>query len=383
MANPNNPLLELKQLGQVVWLDSIRRGQIKSGELKNLIETDGLTGETANPSIFEKAIVGSSDYDEAIRQMADAKTPLEIYETLAIQDVQMAADVFRPIYDQTLGADGFVSLEISPKLAHDTKGSIAEAERFFKALNRPNVFIKIPGTKEGVPAIEECLYRGININITLLFALQAYEDVAWAYIRALERRAAEGKPIERVASVASFFVSRIDTLADKLIEVELRSTTDVARRAKLNALEGKIGIANAQLAYQAFKRIFGDPRFVALKAKGARVQRPLWASTSTKDPRWSDILYVEALIGPQTINTLPLETINDYRDHGHPRLTIEQNVAGARQIFQNLAELGLDFDAITQQVLDEGVEKFDQALDQLLQSIETKRVAHTVARVTR
>ena len=383
MANPNNPLLELKQLGQVVWLDSIRRGQIKSGELKNLIETDGLTGETANPSIFEKAIVGSSDYDEAIRQMADAKTPLEIYETLAIQDVQMAADVFRPIYDQTLGADGFVSLEISPKLAHDTKGSIAEAERFFKALNRPNVFIKIPGTKEGVSAIEECLYRGININITLLFALQAYEDVAWAYIRALERRAAEGKPIERVASVASFFVSRIDTLADKLIEVELRSTTDVARRAKLNALEGKIGIANAQLAYQAFKRIFGDPRFVALKAKGARVQRPLWASTSTKDPRWSDILYVEALIGPQTINTLPLETINDYRDHGHPRLTIEQNVAGARQIFQNLAELGLDFDAITQQVLDEGVEKFDQALDQLLQSIETKRVAHTVARVTR
>ncbi|TAH51591.1 MAG: transaldolase [Chloroflexota bacterium] len=383
MANPNNPLLELKQLGQVVWLDSIRRGQIKSGELKNLIETDGLTGETANPSIFEKAIVGSSDYDEAIRQMADAKTPLEIYETLAIQDVQMAADVFRPIYDQTQGADGFVSLEISPKLAHDTKGSIAEAERFFKALNRPNVFIKIPGTKEGAPAIEECLYRGININITLLFALQAYEDVAWAYIRALERRAAEGKPIERVASVASFFVSRIDTLADKLIEVELRSTTDVARRAKLNALEGKIGIANAQLAYQAFKRIFSDPRFVALQAKGARVQRPLWASTSTKDPRWSDILYVEALIGPQTINTLPLETINDYRDHGHPRLTIEQNVAGARQIFQNLAELGLDFDAITQQVLDEGVEKFDQALDQLLQSIETKRVAHTVARVTR
>lgn len=383
MANTNNPLLELKRLGQVVWLDSIRRGQIKSGELKNLIETDGLTGETANPSIFEKAIVGSSDYDEAIRRMTDAKTPMEIYETLAIQDVQMAADVFRPVYDETHGADGFVSLEISPKLAHDTKGSIAEAERFFAALNRPNVLIKIPGTKEGVPAIEECLYRGININITLLFALQAYEDVAWAYIRALERRAAEGKPIDRVASVASFFVSRIDTLADKLIDAELRSTTDAARRAKLNALEGKIGIANAQLAYQAFKRIFGDPRFVALQAKGARVQRPLWASTSTKDSRWSDILYVEALIGAQTINTLPLETINDYRDHGHPHLTLEQDLAGARQTFQNLAELGFDFDAITRQVLDEGVEKFDQALDKLLQSIETKRAAHTVARVTR
>jgi transaldolase len=383
MAITNNPLLELKRLGQVVWLDSIHREQIRSGELKHLIETDGLTGETANPSIFEKAIAGSTDYDDAIRKMAPGRTPLEIYETLAIQDVQMAADVFRPIYDQTQGADGFVSLEISPTLAHDTGGSIAEAQRFFAALNRPNVLIKIPGTKEGVPAIEECLYQGININITLLFALQAYKDVAWAYIRALERRMAEGKPIDRVASVASFFVSRIDTLADKLIGVELHATTDAVHIAKLKALKGKVAIANAQLAYQSFKEIFIDPRFVALKENGARVQRPLWASTSTKDPRLSDILYVETLIGPNTINTLPLETINAYRNHGHPRLTIEKDLEGARQTLQNLAEIGLDLDTITQQALDEGVEKFDVALDKLLQSIEAKRAAHLVAEVKR
>lgn len=383
MAITNNPLLELKRLGQVVWLDSIRRGQILSGELKHLIETDGLTGETANPSIFEKAIVGTADYDDAIRQMASRKTPLEIYETLAIQDVQMAADVFRPIYEQTHGADGFVSLEISPKLAYDTQGSIAEAQRFFAALNRPNVLIKIPGTKEGLPAIEECLYQGININITLLFARQAYRDVAWAYIRALERRAAEGKPIDRVASVASFFVSRIDTLAAKLIDVELRSTTDAVRIAKLKALKGRVAIANAQLAYQSFKEIFSDPRFVALQEKGARVQRPLWASTSTKDPPLSDILYVEMLIGSDTINTLPLETINAYRDHGHPRLTIEKDLDGARQTLQNLAEIGLDLDAITNQVLEEGVAKFDVALDKLLQSIKAKRTARSVAQVMR
>lgn len=383
MQKTQNPLLELKRLGQVVWLDSIRRGQIQSGELKRLIESDGLTGETANPSIFEKAIVGSTDYDAAIRKMGANKTALEIYETLAVEDVQMAADVFRPVYDQTQGADGFVSLEISPKLAHDTQGSIAEAKRFFAALNRPNVLIKIPGTREGVPAIQECLYQGININITLLFARQAYQEVAWAYIHALERRAAEGKPIARIASVASFFVSRIDTLADKLIDAALRSTTDAARIGKLKGLRGKVAIANAQLAYQSFKEIFGDPRFTALARQGARVQRPLWASTSTKDPQFSDILYVETLIGPDTINTLPLETINAYREHGHPRVTIDRDLEGARQTLRDLAEVGLDLDAITEQVLDEGVEKFDVALDTLLKSIETKRTAPVSAPAAR
>jgi transaldolase len=368
----------LKRLGQAVWLDSIRRGQIVSGELKKLIEEGGLTGETANPTIFEKAIGESADYDEAIHRMRD-KTPLEIYEALAVEDVRMAADVFRPVYEQTRGADGFVSLEVSPKLAYDTQGSIAEAQRFFKALDRPNVMIKIPGTKEGVPAIEECLCRGVNINITLLFSIHAYEQVAWAYIRALERRAAEGKPIDRIASVASFFVSRIDTLADKLIDDELRGTAEPARRGQLTALRGQVAIANAKLAYQSFLKISGDPRYLALKQKGARPQRPLWASTSTKDPRYSDVLYVEALIGPDTVDTLPLETIDDYRDHGRPRLTIQEGLDRAKETLQSLPEVGLSLDAITQQVLEEGVEKFDVSLEKLLRGIEAKRVA-TVAR---
>jgi transaldolase/glucose-6-phosphate isomerase len=377
MANrDHNPLLELKQLGQSIWLDSIRRGHILSGALKKMIDEDGIAGETANPSIFEKAIAGSHDYDDAIRKLVNAgKNALEIYETLAIEDVQMACDVFRPTYDATDGADGFVSIEVSPKLAYDTHGTIAEAKRFFKAVNRPNVMIKIPGTKEGIPAIEECLYAGLNINITLLFAVQAYEEVAWAYIRALERRAAEGKPIDRIASVASFFVSRIDTLVDKLLADKMRETQDPARIAQLEALGGKTAIANAKMAYALFKQIFNDPRFIALKQKGARVQRPLWASTSTKNPEYPDTLYVDALIGPATINTLPIETIEAFRDHGTPRATIEENLDGAKKILADLAEVGISLDAVTAQVLDEGVVKFDQALDQLLQSIEAKMVA--------
>jgi len=369
-----NPLLELKELGQSVWLDSIRRGHILSGELKKMVDQDGIAGETANPSIFEKAIAGSHDYDDAIRKLVNAgKSALEIYETLAIEDVQMACDVFRPVYDATKGADGFVSIEVSPKLAYDTQGTIAEAKRYFKAVNRPNVMIKIPGTKEGVPAIEECLYSGVNVNITLLFAVQAHEEVAWAYVRALERRVAEGKPVDRIASVASFFVSRIDTLADKLLADKVKATTDPALKAKLEALGGKAAIANAKLAYALFKKIIADPRFIALKKKGARVQRPLWASTSTKNPKYPDTLYVDTLIGPDTINTLPQETIDAYRDHGKPRVTIEDDMDGARQVFQDLESVGVSMKAVTQQVLDEGVVKFDQALDQLLASIEKKK----------
>ncbi len=376
MAKNSNSLLELKQLGQSIWLDSIRRGQIQSGELKKLIDEDGISGETANPTIFEKAIAGSSDYDDAIRKLVDAgKDALEIYETLAIEDVRMAADVFRPVYNQTNGADGFVSLEVSPKLAHDTSGTIAEVKRFFSAVNRPNVMIKIPGTREGVPAIEECLYQGININITLLFSIASYEAVAWAYIRALERRVAEGKPIDRMASVASFFVSRIDTLADNLLADKMRATSDPALGAKLEALGGKVAIANVKLAYQLFKKIFSDPRFLALKEQGARVQRPLWASTSTKNPHYSDVLYVETLIGPDTINTLPMETILAFKDHGKARLTIEEDLDGARKALRELEEVGLSLDAITQQVLEEGVVKFDESLDKLLQSIEEKHGA--------
>ena len=375
MTSKHNPLRELENLGQAIWLDSIRRGQILSGELQKLIDEDGLTGETANPSIFEKAIGGSSDYENIVRELVkQGKTPLEIYETIAIDDVRMACDIFRPIYDKAEGAEGFVSIEVSPKLAYDTQGTIDEARRFFRAVDRPNVMIKIPGTREGVPAIEQCLYEGINVNITLLFAVQAYEQVAWAYIRALERRLAENKPIHNVASVASFFISRIDSLADKLIEEKSRANANPAVKAKLESLGGKVAVANAKMAYQRFKVIFGDARFVALKEKGrARVQRPLWASTSTKNPRYSDTLYVDTLIGPDTINTLPEETIVAYRDHGRPRLTIEEDLPGMRQTFQLLEEVGISLNMITDKVLEEGVVKFDDALNKLLQVIEAKR----------
>lgn len=384
MPKNHNPLLQIRKLGQSIWLDSIRRGQIQSGELAQLLMRDSISGETANPSIFEKAIGGSSDYDDAIAALVRAgKGSLEIYETLAVEDVQMACDVFRPVYNKTRGADGFVSIEVNPKLAHDTQGTIAEAKKFFKAVNRPNVMVKIPGTKEGVPAIEECLYEGVNINITLLFSIAAYEAVARAYVRALERRAEEGKPIDRIASVASFFVSRIDTLADKMIADKMKTATDTALKAKLESLGGKVAIANAQEAYQLFKNIFGNPRFIALKKKGARVQRPLWASTSTKNPNYPDTLYVDALIGPDTINTLPQETIDAFRDHGKPRATIEENVDGARQILRDLEIVGLSLDAITTQVLDEGVVKFDDSLNTLLAGIEAKRATiqrHTAMR---
>ena len=369
-----NPLIELKKLGQSIWLDNIRRGDILSGKLKKLIDEDGISGETSNPTIFEKAIAGNAaDYADAMRELIRAgKNAREIYDALSIADVQMACDVFRPIYDATHGADGYVSIEVSPHLAHDTAGTIADAQRLFRAVNRPNVMIKIPGTRAGVPAIEECLYAGVNVNVTLLFAVEAYEEVAWAYIRALERRAAEGKPIDRIASVASFFVSRIDTLTDKLLDEKIAATNDATQQARLRALQGKAAIANAKIAYQSFKRIFADARFAALRARGARVQRPLWASTSTKNPRYPDTLYVDTLIGPDTVNTLPPETIDAFRDHGAPRLTLEENLADAQQTLRDLASVGIALSAVTRQVLDEGIVRFQQSFDQLLASIERK-----------
>ncbi len=369
-----NPLIELKKLGQSVWLDNIRRGDILSGKLNKLIDEDGISGETSNPTIFEKAIAGNAaDYADAMRALIRAgKNAREIYDALSIADVQMACDVFRPIYDATHGADGYVSIEVSPHLAHDTAGTIADAQRLFRAVNRPNVMIKIPGTRAGVPAIEECLYAGVNVNVTLLFAVEAYEEVAWAYIRALERRAAEGKPIDRLASVASFFVSRIDTLTDKLLDEKIAATNDATQQARLRALQGKAAIANAKIAYQSFKRIFADARFAALRARGARVQRPLWASTSTKNPRYPDTLYVDTLIGPDTVNTLPPETIDAFRDHGAPRLTLEENLADAQQTIRDLASVGIALSAVTRQVLDEGIVRFQQSFDQLLASIGRK-----------
>lgn len=367
-------IMQLLDGGQSVWLDSIQRGQIKSGELKQLIEGQGIRGETANPSIFEKAVGGSSDYDDQIRDLANQGLDANgIYERLATDDVRSACDVFRPLYDASDGADGFVSLEVSPKLAYDTQGTLEQVRRFWKIVDRPNLMIKIPGTSEGVPAIEQSLYEGININITLLFSVQAYEQVAWAYIRGLERRVAEGKSIDRVASVASFFVSRIDTLADKQLDDRIKQEQDPGRLADLKGLKGKLAIANAKIAYALFQQVFADPRFRALREKGARVQRPLWASTSTKNPEYPDVLYVDNLIGPDTVNTLPMETIIAFQDHGRVERTVDKDMDVANQQVQLFQSLGLSLDAVTTQVLKEGVEKFDQALDQLLHVIEEKR----------
>ncbi len=371
-----NPLLALKGCGQSVWLDSIRRGHIVSGDLERLVREDGISGETSNPAIFEKAIAGSSDYDQAIAGLiAEGRSALEIYEELAVADIQMAADVFRPVYDVTAGADGFVSLEVSPHLAYDTAGTIAEASRLWARVDRPNLMIKIPGTPEGLPAVEECLYQGINVNITLLFAVPVYEEVAWTYVRGLERRAAEGRPVARLASVASFFVSRIDTLADKWIEEKTLTESDAARRSELLSLAGQAAIANAKRAYQRFKAIFAHSRFRALAERGARVQRPLWASTSTKNPKYRDVLYVETLIGPSTVNTLPFETIDAFRDHGEPRATIEEGLEGAERDLARLEAAGVSLNAVTDQVLREGVQKFAEPFDKLIRAIETKREA--------
>jgi len=372
----SNPLLALKSLGQSIWLDSIRRGHILSGGLRRLIEEDGVSGETSNPAIFEKAIVGSSDYDAAMAELiAEGKSALEVYEELAVVDVRMAADVFRRVYDETGGADGFVSLEVSPRLAYDTAGTIAEAERLWARVDRPNLMIKIPATQEGLPAVGECLYQGINVNVTLLFAVPVYEEVVWTYIRALERRVAEGKRVQDLASVASFFVSRIDTLADTWIEEKRQATRDPVRETELLSLEGRLAIANAKRAYQRFKSIFAHPRFRALAAKEARVQRPLWASTSTKNPKYSDVLYVETLIGPDTINTLPFETIDAFRDHGRARATIEEDVEKAERMLDRLEEAGISLNAVTGQVLREGVQKFAEPFDKLIQAIEARRGA--------
>lgn len=375
-TNGKNPLYSLLEQGQSVWLDSIQRKQIESGELKNLIETMALRGETSNPSIFEKAIVGSSDYDTEIRALsAQGKDVAAIYEKLTTDDVRAACDVFRPVYDASNGGDGFVSIEVSPRLAHDTQGTIDEAKRLWQTVDRPNLMVKIPGTSEGVPAIEESLYEGLNINITLLFAVQAYDEVAWAFIRALERRAAEGKAVDHIASVASFFVSRIDTLADKQLSDAAKSEANPQRLKELKDLQGKLAIANAQIAYEHFNQTFTTARWLALQAKNARVQRPLWASTSTKNPAYRDVMYVEQLIGPHTINTLPLETIKAFADHGIVSRTVDANYHAAHDVVKRFESAGFSLDAVTNQVLQEGVVKFDESFDQLLAGIEKKRQA--------
>jgi len=368
-----NPLIELTKLGQSIWNDNIERKLITSGELKRLIDEDGLSGVTSNPAIFEKAIAGSDLYADQLRELAtQGKSPMEIYEALAIRDIQMTADVLKEVYDRTGGADGFVSLECSPLLANDTAGTIEEARRLWGLLDRANVMIKIPGTQAGMPAIEQCIYEGININITLLFSLQAYEQTMEAYIRGLERRAAENKSITNIASVASFFVSRIDTAADKELERRIEKATDEAEKAKLQSLLGRIAIANAKVAYQRYKKIFHGERFAALKQNGARVQRPLWASTSTKNPVYPDVYYVEALMGPETVDTLPPATIVAFRDHGRPRVTIEDNMDDERAVLARLEEVGISLDQVTAHVLADGVRLFVEPFEKLLKTIESR-----------
>ncbi|MGE5138917.1 MAG: transaldolase, partial [Rudaea sp.] len=347
-----NPLVLLQEQGQSVWLDSIRRGHIRSGALQKLIDEDGIRGETSNPTIFEKAITGSRDYADDIAVLAaEGKNATEIYERLATDDVRMAADVFSPLYESTQAADGYISIEVSPHLAFDTAGTIAEARRLFKIVGRPNLMIKIPATPEGIPAIEQCLYEGMNVNVTLLFAVAAYEQVAWAFIRGVERRAAEGLPLGRIASVASFFVSRIDTLADQLLEEKAKAETDPARAARVLALRGELAIANARVAYAKFGEVFGSERFIRLAARGAHVQRPLWASTSTKNPHYRDVVYVEELIGPDTVNTLPADTVEAFRDHGCVARTVDADLSGAHRTIEEFESFGLTLDAVTSQVL--------------------------------
>ena len=371
-----NPLLQLKELGQSVWYDNIDRTQLTNGQFQRLLDEDGVVGVTANPTIFDKSISSGHAYDEQINQLIkEGKSTNEIYEALIITDIQTVADVLRPIYDQTNGLDGYVSLEVSPDLAHDTDGTLSEVRRFWKMVNRPNLMIKIPGTPEGLPAIRQSLIEGININITLIFSLQTYQEVAEAYVSALESRQAEGKDISRIASVASFFVSRVDTLVDKLLEDKIKATSDSAEQQKLKSLEGKAAIANARLVYQDFKLIFNTPRFDNLKQHGAHVQRPLWASTSTKNPAYRDVLYAEELIGPNTVDTMPLETIEKFRDHGRVRLSIEDDIPQAHAVLDALEQVGIHYDQVTQQLQDEGVKKFADSFHDLFKGIESKKKA--------
>ena len=368
-----NPLRVLNSLGQSVWFDYIRRLDLNSGHIKGLIDNDGVSGITSNPSIFEKAIAHSNDYDEAIRKLVEAgdETP-EIFESLEVEDIRAAADLFRPVYDSTQGRDGFVSIEVAPTLARDTQGTITEAHRLWQEVDRPNILVKVPGTAEGLPAIEQLLGEGININITLLFAIERYEEVAWAYIAALEKRAREGKPLDRIASVASFFVSRIDTMTDQQLEAKLAAAKSAEEKQLLASLRGKTAVANAQLAYVKFKEICSGARFQALAQKGARVQRMLWASTGTKNPQYSDTLYVDTLIGPDTVNTMPAATLEAYRDHGKPAPRIEEGLDEARAVMQQLTKAGVDLAAITRKLEDQGVESFAKDYEKLLTALAEK-----------
>jgi len=365
-----NPLRTLQDYGQSVWLDYISRHLLVSGELQRLIEEDGLRGVTSNPAIFEKAITGGTDYRDALTALAgQSLQATALYERLAIQDIQAAADILRPVYDHTDGADGFVSLEVSPHLAYNTPGTVAEAKRLWSIVERPNLMIKVPATPEGLPAIEQLISEGVNVNVTLLFARDVYERVTQAYIAGIERRLAQGGDVRRVASVASFFVSRIDTAVDAIIAGRLKTAQDAQERALLRSLAGKVAIANAKLAYQRYKEIFRGARWESLASQGARRQRLLWGSTSTKNPQYRDVLYVEELIGVDTVNTMPPATLEAFRDHGRPRASLEEDIAGAYATLEALERAGISLQEVTDTLLAEGVRLFAEPFDKMLDAL--------------
>ena len=371
-AKSTNPLKDLQKFGQSVWLDYIRRDLFTSGELKRLIEDDGLRGMTSNPAIFEKAIADSTLYADMLKQLA-SRTDLDAtgrYELLAIRDIQAAADALRPVYDSSKRRDGYVSLEVSPYLARNTGKTLEEARRLWKAVGRENLMVKVPGTAEGIPAFQQLISEGININVTLLFAQEVYAQVAEAYIAGVEQFAAHGGEVSRIASVASFFISRIDSLVDSIIAARVKSAKDDREKMALQSLLGKVAIANGKQTYQTYLKLFGGDRWKKLAAKGAQTQRVLWASTSTKNPNYSDVMYVEELIGADTVDTIPPATLDAYRDHGHPRASLTEDVGSANRTMTTLAQLGISIKEVTDKLTEDGVRLFAEAFDKLLKAVD-------------
>ncbi|AFZ49762.1 transaldolase [Dactylococcopsis salina] len=371
-----NPILQIeKEYGQSIWMDNLSRDIIRSGELKQLTESRGIHGITSNPSIFEKAIAGNQIYDADIEAGSKAgKSVQAIYESLVFEDICEACDILRPIYDETNGLDGYVSIEVPPTIAQDTESTLSEARRYYQEIGRENVMIKIPGTPEGLPAVEAAIRDGINVNITLLFSVESYVDTAWAYIRGLEKRVEDGNDISKIASVASFFLSRIDVKIDKMVDEKLKGEDEESKQAKLREIKGKVAIANAKIAYQEFKKIFSSERWQKLEAKGAHLQRLLWASTGAKNPDYSDVMYVDELVGRNTVNTMPPDTIEACADHCSPGDRIEMDIDAAYQLMETLKDpdVNIDLDQVMAELLDEGIDKFVKPYESLISSLENK-----------
>ena len=370
-----NHLLEIENLGQSIWMDNLSRNIIESGELKSMIAQKGIRGITSNPAIFEKAIAGNAIYDADIEAGISAgKSVMEIYESLIFKDIRDACDIFMPVYEQTEGLDGYISIEVPPTIAKDTESTISEAIRYYTAIGRENLMIKIPGTPEGLPAVTRVISEGINVNVTLLFSVESYVNTAWAYVEGLEARAAKGEDISKIASVASFFLSRIDSNIDGTIDSKLKNVADETVKTKLETVKGKVAIANAKIAYQEYKKIIQGDRWKALSAKGAKVQRLLWASTSTKNPAYSDVMYVDELMGANTVNTLPPQTIDACADHCDVESRVETNIEAAREVMESLKdpEININIDQVMDELLAEGIDKFIKPFSSLINSLEEK-----------